>query len=186
MSCRLTWVVRRPATCSCATLKLGDAVLPLGAADMSVYDAGIELPSSQVTAVTGNKATVYAAPDSRVELEVGGKRFAGTCNKLGRASIDYDVPDNLVPGQRVMLQAYLSGAQQPAATAYVTYTGGASIERFDVVTRGETQRTRSATRCTTSAPRRMPTGRSPSRLMRMAPSSTTSSTCTWIVSTAAR
>lgn len=88
-----------------ATLKLGDAVLPLGAADMSVYDAGIELPSSQVTAVTGNKATVYAAPDSRVELEVGGKRFAGTCNKLGRASIDYDVPDNLVPGQRVMLQA---------------------------------------------------------------------------------
>lgn len=123
-----------------ATLKLGDAVLPLGAADMSVYDAGIELPSSQVTAVTGNKATVYAAPDSRVELEVGGKRFAGTCNKLGRASIDYDVPDNLVPGQRVMLQAYLSGAQQPAATAYVTYTGGASIERFDVVTRGKTQR----------------------------------------------
>ena len=118
-----------------ATLKLGDAVLPLGAADMSVYDAGIELPSSQVTAVTGNKATVYAAPDSRVELEVGGKRFAGTCNKLGRASIDYDVPDNLVPGQRVMLQAYLSGAQQPAATAYVT-----SIERFDVVTRGKTQR----------------------------------------------
>lgn len=123
-----------------ATLALGDAVLPLGAADMSVYDAGIELPSSQVTAVTGNKATVYAAPDSRVELEVGGKRFAGTCNKLGRASIDYDVPDNLVPGQRVMLQAYLSGAQQPAATVYVTYTGGASIERFDVVTRGETQR----------------------------------------------
>lgn len=123
-----------------ATLKLGDAVLPLGAADMSVYDAGIELPSSQVTAVTGNKATVYAAPDSRVELEVGGKRFAGTCNKLGRASIDYDVPDNLVPGQRVMLRAYLSGAQQPAATAYVTYTGGASIERFDVVTRGKTQR----------------------------------------------
>lgn len=123
-----------------ATLKLGDAVLPLGAADMSVYDAGIELPSSQVTAVTGNKATVYAAPDSRVELEVGGKRFAGTCNKLGRASIDCDVPDNLVPGQRVMLQAYLSGAQQPAATAYVTYTGGASIERFDVVTRGKTQR----------------------------------------------
>lgn len=123
-----------------ATLKLGDAVLPLGAADMSVYDAGIELPSSRVTAVTGNKATVYAAPDSRVELEVGGKRFAGTCNKLGRASIDYDVPDNLVPGQRVMLQAYLSGAQQPAATAYVTYTGGASIERFDVVTRGKTQR----------------------------------------------
>lgn len=123
-----------------ATLKLGDAVLPLGAADMSVYDAGIELPSSQVTAVMGNKATVYAAPDSRVELEVGGKRFAGTCNKLGRASIDYDVPDNLVPGQRVMLQAYLSGAQQPAATAYVTYTGGASIERFDVVTRGKTQR----------------------------------------------
>ena len=123
-----------------ATLKLGDAVLPLGAADMSVYDAGIELPSSQVTAITGNKATVYAAPDSRVELEVGGKRFAGTCNKLGRASIDYDVPDNLVPGQRVMLQAYLSGAQQPAATAYVTYTGGASIERFDVVTRGKTQR----------------------------------------------
>ena len=123
-----------------ATLKLGDAVLPLGAADMSVYDAGIELPSSQVTAVTGNKATVYAAPDSRVELEVGGKRFAGTCNKLGRASIDYDVPDNLVSGQRVMLQAYLSGAQHPAATAYVTYTGGASIERFDVVTRGKTQR----------------------------------------------
>lgn len=123
-----------------ATLKLGDAVLPLGAAGMSVYDAGIELPSSQVTAVSGNKATVYAAPDSRVELEVGGKRFAGTCNKLGRASIDYDVPDNLVPGQRVMLQAYLSGAQQPAATAYVTYTGGASIERFDVVTRGKTQR----------------------------------------------
>ena len=39
-----------------------------------------------------------------------------------------------------MLQAYLSGAQQPAATAYVTYTGGASIERFDVVTRGKTQR----------------------------------------------
>ena len=34
-----------------ATLKLGDAVLPLGAADMSVYDAGIELSSSQVTAV---------------------------------------------------------------------------------------------------------------------------------------
>ena len=123
-----------------ATLRLGDAVLPLGAAGMSVYDAGIELPSSQVTAITGNKATVYAAPDSRVELEVGGKRFAGTCNKLGRASIDYDVPDNLVPGQRVMLQAYLSGAQQPAATAYVTYTGGASIERFDVVTRGKTQR----------------------------------------------
>lgn len=123
-----------------ATLKLGDAVLPLGAADMSVYDAGIELSSSQVTAVSCNKATVYAAPDSRVELEVGGKRFAGTCNKLGRASIDYDVPDNLVPGQRVMLQAYLSGAQQPAATAYVTYTGGASIERFDVVTRGKTQR----------------------------------------------
>ena len=120
---------------------------------MSVYDAGIELPSSQVTAVTGNKATVYAAPDSRVELEVGGKRFAGTCNKLGRASIDYDVPDNLVPGQRVMLQAYLSGAQQPAAT---------------------------------SAPRRTPTGRSPSRLMRMVPSSTTSSTCTWTASTAAR
>lgn len=123
-----------------ATLALGDAVLPLGAADMSVYDAGIELPSSQVTAITGNKATVYAAPDSRVELEVGGKRFAGTCNKLGRASIDYDIPDNLVPGQRVMLQAYLSGAQQPAVTAYVTYTGGASIERFDVVTRGKTQR----------------------------------------------
>ena len=83
---------------------------------------------------------MYAAPDSRVELEVGGKRFAGTCNKLGRASIDYDVPDNLVPGQRVMLQVYLLGAQQPAATAYVTYTGGASIERFDVVTRGKTQR----------------------------------------------
>ena len=39
-----------------ATLALGDAVLPLGAADMSVYDAGIELPSSQVTALTGNKA----------------------------------------------------------------------------------------------------------------------------------
>ena len=123
-----------------ATLKLGDAVLPLGAAGMSVYDVGIELPSSQVTAVSDNKATVYAAADSRVELEVGGKRFAGTCNKLGRASIDYDVPDNLVLGQRVMLQAYLAGAQQPAATAYVTYTGGASIERFDVVTRGETQR----------------------------------------------
>ena len=102
-----------------ATLKLGDAVLPLGAADMSVYDAGIELPSSQVTAVTGNKTTVYAAPDSRVELEVGGKRFAGTCNKLGRASIDYDVPDNLVPGQRVMLQAYLLGgsSRRPRPTS---------------------------------------------------------------------
>ena len=135
------FAAQRAGACTVnATLKLGDAVLPLGAADMSVYDAGIELPSSQVTAITGNKATVYAAPDSRVELEVGGKRFAGTCNKLGRASIDYDVPDNLVPGQRVMLQAYLSGAQQPAATAYVTYTGGASIERFDVVTRGKTQR----------------------------------------------
>lgn len=135
------FAAQRAGACTVnAVLALGDAVLPLGAADMSVYDAGIELPSSQVTAVTGNKATVYAAPDSRVELEVGGKRFAGTCNKLGRASIDYDVPDNLVPGQRVMLQAYLSGAQQPAATAYVTYTGGASIERFDVVTRGKTQR----------------------------------------------
>ena len=53
-----------------ATLKLGDAVLPLGAAGMSVYDVGIELPSSQVTAVSDNKATVYAAPDSRVELEL--------------------------------------------------------------------------------------------------------------------
>ena len=123
-----------------ASLELGDAVLPLGSASLIAYEAGILLASSEVQNVTGNSATVVAAPGAAVALEVGGKRFAATCNKLGRAAVTYDMPANVVPGQRIALQAYIAGGEQPAAVAYVTFAGGASIDRFDVVNRGKTQR----------------------------------------------
>lgn len=123
-----------------AALELGDAVLPLGSANMMAYEAGILLASQEAQQVTGNAATVVAAPGTAVELEVGGKRFAAMCNKLGHAAVTYDLPANVFPGQRIALRAYVAGGEQPAATAYVTFTGGASVERFDVVNRGKTQR----------------------------------------------
>ena len=132
---------RKAGACApSASLELGDAVLPLGSASLMAYEAGILLASSEVQQVTGNAATVVAAPGAAVALEVGGKRFAATCNKLGRAAVTYDVPANVVPGQQIALQAYVADGEQPAAVANVTFAGGASIERFDVVNRGKTQR----------------------------------------------
>ncbi len=72
-------------------------------------------------------------------------KYTGKTNKLGRAKIEYDLPQDTLAAERVTLEARVGSTDVAAAAAevtarnYVRYVPGASVWNFDVTYRGGTQ-----------------------------------------------
>lgn len=130
-------------------ITLGEVTLPLGSTTLEVSGSRIEVDSTDVHSLLGNVAYVYAAPDKSVQLTVGAgasaAKYTGKTNKLGRAKIEYDLPQDTLAAERVTLEARLGSTDVAAAAAevtarnYVRYVPGASVWNFDVTYRGGTQ-----------------------------------------------
>lgn len=130
-------------------ITLGEVTLPLGSTTLEVSGSCIEVDSTDVRSLLGNVAYVYAAPGKSVQLTVGtgssAAKYTGKTNKLGRAKIEYDLPQDTLAAERVMLEARVGSTDVAAAAAdvtarnYVRYVPGASVWNFDVTYRGGTQ-----------------------------------------------
>lgn len=130
-------------------ITLGEVTLPLGSTTLEISGSCIEVDSTDVHSLLGNVAYVYAAPGKSVQLTVGAgasaAKYTGKTNKLGRAKIEYDLPQDTLAAERVMLEARVGSTDVAAAAAdvtarnYVRYVPGASVWNFDVTYRGGTQ-----------------------------------------------
>lgn len=130
-------------------ITLGEVTLPLGSTTLEVNTSRIEVDSTDVHGLLGNVAYVYAAPGKSVQLTVGtgasAAKYTGKTNKLGRAKIEYDLPQDTLAAERVTLEARVGSTDVAAAAAdvtarnYVRYIPGASVWNFDVTYRGGTQ-----------------------------------------------
>ena len=130
-------------------ITLGEVTLPLGSTTLEVRGSRIEVDSTDVHGLLGNVAYVYAAPGKSVQLTVGtgasAVKYTGKTNKLGRAKIEYDLPQDTLAAERVTLEARVGSTDAAAAAAevtarnYVRYVPGASVWNFDVTYRGGTQ-----------------------------------------------
>lgn len=130
-------------------ITLGEVTLPLGSTTLEVSGSRIEVDSTDVHSLLGNVAYVYAAPGKSVQLTVGvgasAAKYTGKTNKLGRAKIEYDLPQDTLAAERVTLEARVGSTAAAAAAAevtarnYVRYVPGASVWNFDVTYRGGTQ-----------------------------------------------
>lgn len=130
-------------------ITLGEVTLPLGSTTLEVNASRIEVDSTDVHSLLGNVAYVYAAPGKSVQLTVGtgasAAKYTGKTNKLGRAKIEYDLPQDTLAAERVTLEARVGSTDVAAAAAevtarnYVRYVPGASVWNFDVTYRGGTQ-----------------------------------------------
>ena len=130
-------------------ITLGEVTLPLGTTTLEVSTSRIEVDNTNVHSLLGNVAYVYAAPGKSVQLTVGtgdsAVTYTGKTNKLGRVKIEYDLPQDTLAAERVMLEARVGSTEAAAAAAgvtarnYVRYVPGASVWSFDVTYRGDTQ-----------------------------------------------
>lgn len=130
-------------------ITLGEVTLPLGSTTLEVSGSRIEVDSTDVHSLLGNVAYVYAAPGKSAQLTVGtgssAAKYTGKTNKLGRAKIEYDLPQDTLAAERVTLEARVGSTDVAAAAAevtarnYVRYVPGASVWNFDVTYRGGTQ-----------------------------------------------
>lgn len=130
-------------------ITLGEVTLPLGSTTLEVSTSRIEVDNTIVHSLLSNVAYVYAATGKSVQLTVGSgasaKIYTGKTNKLGRVKIEYDLPQDTLAAERVMLEARVGSSDAAAAAAgvtarnYVRYVPGASVWNFDVTYRGETQ-----------------------------------------------
>lgn len=130
-------------------ITLGEVTLPLGSTTLEVSGSRIEVDSTDVHSLLGNVAYVYAAPGKSVQLTVGAgasaAKYTGKTNKLGRAKIEYDLPQDTLAAERVTLEARVGSTDVAAAAAevtarnYVRYVPSASVWNFDVTYRGGTQ-----------------------------------------------
>lgn len=130
-------------------ITLGEVTLPLGSTALEVSGSRIEVDSTDVHGLLGNVAYVYAAPGKSVQLTVGtgasAAKYTGKTNKLGRAKMEYDLPQDTLAAERVTLEARVGSTDVAAAAAdvtarnYVRYIPGASVWNFDVTYRGGTQ-----------------------------------------------
>lgn len=130
-------------------ITLGEVTLPLGSTTLEVSGSRIEVDNTDVHSLLGNVAYVYAAPGKSVQLTVGtgasAAKYTGKTNKLGRAKIEYELPQDTLAAERVMLEARVGSTDVAAAAAevtarnYVRYVPGASVWNFDVTYRGGTQ-----------------------------------------------
>lgn len=129
-------------------ITLGEVTLPLGSTTLEVRGSRIEVDSTDVHGLLGNVAYVYAAPGKSVQLTVGAgasaAKYTGKTNKLGRAKIEYDLPQDTLAAERVTLEARVgstdvAAAAEVTARNYVRYVPGASVWNFDVTYRGGTQ-----------------------------------------------
>lgn len=130
-------------------ITLGEVTLPLGSTTLEVNTSRIEVDNTNVHSLLGNVAYVYAAPGKSVQLTVGtgasAVKYTGKTNKLGRAKIEYDLPQDTLAAERVTLEARVGSTDVAAAAAdvtarnYVRYVPGASVWSFDVTYRGGTQ-----------------------------------------------
>ena len=130
-------------------ITLGEVTLPLGSTTLEVSGSRIEVDNTDVHSLLGNVAHVYAAPGKSVQLTVGtgssAAKYTGKTNKLGRAKIEYDLPQDTLAAERVTLEARVGSTAAAAAAAevtarnYVRYVPGASVWNFDVTYRGGTQ-----------------------------------------------
>ena len=112
-----------------ASVSVGSNTFPVSSASFEVYDLMVVPATYSMTTKTG-RATVYAKPFLPVELEVeGGQTFAGTTNAYGRAYIDFTLPDDVYPSQRVTLTAKMG---EKTAQAGIAFLGGISVEDFAV------------------------------------------------------
>ncbi|MCI7655816.1 MAG: leucine-rich repeat protein [Collinsella sp.] len=130
-------------------ITLGEVTLPLGSTTLEVSGSRIEVDNTDVHSLLGNVAYVYAAPGKSVQLTVGtgssAAKYTGKTNKLGRAKIEYDLPQDTLAAERVTLEARVGSTDVAAAAAevtarnYVRYVPSASVWSFDVTYRGGTQ-----------------------------------------------
>ena len=130
-------------------ITLGEVTLPLGSTTLEVSGSRIEVDNTDVHSLLGNVAYVYAAPGKSVQLTVGtgssAAKYTGKTNKLGRAKIEYDLPQDTLAAERVTLEARVGSTDVAAAAAevtarnYVRYVPSASVWNFDVTYRGGTQ-----------------------------------------------
>ena len=129
-------------------ITLGEVTLPLGSTTLEVSGSRIEVDSTDVHSLLGNVAYVYAAPGKSVQLTVGAgasaAKYIGKTNKLGRAKIEYGLPQDTLAAERVTLEARVgstdvAAAAEVTARNYVRYVPGASVWNFDVTYRGGTQ-----------------------------------------------
>lgn len=130
-------------------ITLGEVTLPLGSTTLEVSGSRIEVDSTNVHSLLSNVAYVYAAPGKSVQLTVGtgasAAKYTGKTNKLGRAKIEYDLPQDTLAAERVTLETRVGTTDVAAAAAevtarnYVRYVPGASVWNFDVTYRGGTQ-----------------------------------------------
>lgn len=130
-------------------ITLGEVTLPLGSTTLEVSGSRIEVDSTNVHSLLSNVVYVYAAPGKSVQLTVGtgasAAKYTGKTNKLGRAKIEYDLPQDTLAAERVTLEARVGSTDVAAAAAevtarnYVRYVPAASVWNFDVTYRGGTQ-----------------------------------------------
>ena len=105
-------------------ITLGEVTLPLGSTTLEVSGSRIEVDNTDVHSLLGNVAYVYAAPGKSVQLTVGtgssAAKYTGKTNKLGRAKIEYDLPQDTLAAERVTLEARVGSTDVAAAAAEVT------------------------------------------------------------------
>lgn len=112
----------------------------------AAFSAKVEVASGFVSQ-KANSATVYAAPYSTVQLSVDGKNIGRdtTTNELGRASIAFDLPDevteNLLYGDGVKIDASIEpeGANSIQTYTRCTYRPSAELWTLKVTNDGTTQ-----------------------------------------------
>lgn len=122
------------------SLAVGGSTAPAGSASFLALGTYVQVPGNCVSK-TGNKAIAYAAPDSQVKLSIDGQNVGeGTTNSLGRASILFDVPEDIASGL-----LYGDGVKLEVAkgdsTNYTncTYRPAAEIWSFKITNQGHTQ-----------------------------------------------
>ncbi len=105
-------------------ITLGEVTLPLGSTTLEVSGSRIEVDNTDVHSLLGNVAYVYAAPGKSVQLTVGtgssAAKYTGKTNKLGRAKIEYELPQDTLAAERVTLEARVGSTDVAAAAAEVT------------------------------------------------------------------
>ena len=84
---------------------------------MRLADRAVEVDSTDVHSLLGNVAYVYAAPGKSVQLTVGtgssAAKYTGKTNKLGRAKIEYELPQDTLAAERVTLEARVARPMSP-------------------------------------------------------------------------
>lgn len=122
------------------SLSVSGSTAPAGSASFLALGTYVQVPGNCVSQA-GNRAIAYAAPDSQVKLSIDGQNVGeGITNSLGRASILFDIPEDIASGLLYGDGVKLEVAKGDSTNyANCTYRPAAEIWSFKITNEGRTQ-----------------------------------------------